>query len=694
MSAVSILHAPRDEALSEKIAAALARAGHAATRISADPSVGDLRGDALSDEGAAIVVWTEAAAKLARLHEQARQAMARGALIPVAVGGARPPGDFDALPPVDLSGWSGALDDPRWRFVLDEIKISQERAQLEDAPVWRPQNDEPSIESEAPAAPPSDAVAPVEPPPVDESYAGDLDVSDDEGSETDIGDALYAERLAPPSRPRQSRRRFKARDVAIGATAGLVGMTLATAAFAPFVLPDLGGGDAQQTASRPGAEQTESTTDPAIPDPSVDEPSRLATMRPLERVSPPVENGAGAQQDSVESAQNAVPENEGMQAPASSLDGMSDAAAPDISAPDAAGSLQTADQADTGVAPGAGEETGAPFDVADAETLPTESIFSPAEPSIKPQQTPPAEFREGAAEDAAEAGAADSDAMGNLFASIAAEDAGETNPNASVDPLPEELKETAYLGNYFKECIACPDMAALPGGSFRMGAPAGEAAAETFEAPTRIVTIEHRFAIGTREVTYDQWDACVAEGGCRAYAAPDHGWGRGNRPVVSVSHADAQAYTAWLSNKTGRNYRLPTEAEWEFAARGGSLTPFAYGERITSQRANFNGNYPYLNTKSDYRGQTTPVASFQPNPFGLFDMHGNAWEWTSDCWSASHAGAPSTGAARVSGDCSRRVLKGGAWNTGAWRLRSAHRIGKPVNIREFDNGFRVARDLD
>lgn len=625
MSAVSIIHAPRDEALSEKIAAALARAGHAATRISADPTIGDLNNEGPED-GAAIVVWTKAAAKLARLHEQAREAMARGALIPVAVGGVTPPGGFETLPPVDLSGWTGAMDDPRWRFVLDEIQISQERSKLENGAVW------PDAEIETPA-------------PVNEAPP------QAERVEQGTPETQYTEQRRPagPPRARSARHRFKSRHVAIGATVGLVAMTLATAVLAPIVLP------AEKSSPQPAAGQQADDT----PEPSLDAPAQLNTLQIAQTGTEP-DSDAAAEGDELFATPDPLAL-ERFSQDENSLAAESHPSADEITLPVEA----------------------QPLDLAAAQPVASET-----EPG------PTADNAAGAAAGEMETAPPDSDAMENLVASLAAEEAGEITPRAPIAPVPEELVETVYLGNYFKECVVCPDMAALPGGSFLMGAPESEPGRRPFEGPSRVVTIDHRFAIGTREVTYEQWQACVDDGACRAYTPPDHGWGRGKQPVVSVSHADAQAYTAWLSNKTGHNYRLPTEAEWEFAARAGASEPFAFGDRITSRRANFNGNYPYLNEKSAYRGRTTPVASFQPNAYGLFDMHGNVWEWTSDCWAGSHAGAPESGAARVTGDCSRRVLKGGAWNTGAWRLRSAHRIAKPVNAREYDTGFRVARDLD
>ena len=133
-------------------------------------------------------------------------------------------------------------------------------------------------------------------------------------------------------------------------------------------------------------------------------------------------------------------------------------------------------------------------------------------------------------------------------------------------------------------------------------------------------------------------------------------WGRGNRPAIDVSWHEAQAYVAWLSEKTGKRCRLLSESEWEYAARAGAATRYSWGDGIGRNRANCSG----CGSRWDDR-QTAPVGSFAANGFGLHDMHGNVWEWVADCWNGSYAGAPSDGSARESGNCSRRVLRGGAW---------------------------------
>ncbi|MCK5744981.1 MAG: SUMF1/EgtB/PvdO family nonheme iron enzyme, partial [Oricola sp.] len=249
-------------------------------------------------------------------------------------------------------------------------------------------------------------------------------------------------------------------------------------------------------------------------------------------------------------------------------------------------------------------------------------------------------------------------------------------------------------GDFFSDCEGCPDMAALEGGAFLMGARPGEDGAQPEESPQRRVDIGYRFSIATREITFDQWMVCVADGSCRAHFPYDEGWGRGLRPVINVSYEDAASYARWLSAKTGRHYRLPSEAEWEFAARAGIGGAFFNGDAITSELANFDARQPYHAERGLFRGQTVPVTTFRHNAFGLFEMHGNVAEWTLDCWAPGHDGAPATGAARIDGDCSRRVVKGGAWNSPGADLRSAHRRGVDAETRSPGVGFRVVRVLD
>ncbi len=236
-------------------------------------------------------------------------------------------------------------------------------------------------------------------------------------------------------------------------------------------------------------------------------------------------------------------------------------------------------------------------------------------------------------------------------------------------------------GERFRDCPECPEMVVLPKGSFIMGSPAWEGAHREHETPARRIAIDRRLAVGVHEVTFGEWDACIADGGCGGYS-PSAPWGRDRQPVVHVSWFDAKAYAEWLSRRTGRDYRLLTEAEWEYAARAGTAGPYHTGSRLDPDRANYGG-----------RG-AAPAGSYPPNAFGLHDMHGNVWEWVEDCWNPGHAGAPTDGSARLSGDCNWRVLRGGSWLNGPESLRSAARFRTSSEERAYYiNGVRVALTL-
>jgi formylglycine-generating enzyme required for sulfatase activity len=229
-------------------------------------------------------------------------------------------------------------------------------------------------------------------------------------------------------------------------------------------------------------------------------------------------------------------------------------------------------------------------------------------------------------------------------------------------------------------------------GSFTMSSPQSEPKREPFEGSQHRVTIARPFAVGRFAVTFDEWDACVADGGCNGYEPNDEGWGRGRRPVINVSWNDAKTYVGWLSHKTGKSYRLLTEAEREYVTRAGTTTPFWWGSSISTQQANYNGNYVYNNgLKGEYRQRTIPVDSFAPNPWGLYQVHGNVMEWVEDCWNDGYQGAPTDGSAWTSGNCNRRVLRGGAWDSLPQFLRSADRRWD-ITVRRFIIiGFRVGR---
>ena len=261
----------------------------------------------------------------------------------------------------------------------------------------------------------------------------------------------------------------------------------------------------------------------------------------------------------------------------------------------------------------------------------------------------------------------------------------------------EAARERAAMrpGKVFRDCPECPEMVVVPAGSFRMGSPSSEKDRDDDEGPQHRVTIPEPFAVGKYEVTFAEWDACVAAGGCNGHRPDDRGWGRGRRPVINVSWEDAKTYVGWLSRETGERYRLLSEAEWEYSARAGTTGPFHFGARISTDQANYDGNYTYgSGRKGVYRRKTMPVGSFPANAFGLHDVHGNVYEWVEDCWHGSYAGAPTNESAWVrGGDCGERVLRGGSWVNFPRVLRSAYRNGSSAGFRVNLNGFRVSRTL-
>ena len=259
------------------------------------------------------------------------------------------------------------------------------------------------------------------------------------------------------------------------------------------------------------------------------------------------------------------------------------------------------------------------------------------------------------------------------------------------DATPASVSVTQPVQSFMDALVSGgvgPEMIVIPAGSFRMGCVSGQDCLDE-EFPVHEVTIPEAFAVTRYEVTFAQWDACVADGGCRGYHPDDEGWGRGIRPVINVSWEDAQAYVAWLSSQTGEQYWLLTEAEWEYVARAGSDTAYSWGDDIGSNRANCNG----CGGRRAGQGRTAPVGSFKANAFGVYDMHGNVWEWIEDCWNRSYEGAPSDNSAWLTGDCDKRVLRGGSWPAIPWAVRSALRGWGTVGYQYLDVGFRVARTL-
>jgi formylglycine-generating enzyme required for sulfatase activity len=274
---------------------------------------------------------------------------------------------------------------------------------------------------------------------------------------------------------------------------------------------------------------------------------------------------------------------------------------------------------------------------------------------------------------------------------------GRQADDARRDPA---LVVTPGSGRSFRDSLAngqpcphCPEMVVVPAGNFMMGSPYDEPERASDEGQFG-ATIAEPFAVGKFAVTFDEWDACLADGGCNGYQPSDQGWGRGTRPVINVSWDDAKRYAHWLTGKTGRIYRLLSEAEREYVTRAGTTTPFWWGSSITPRQANYDGRHAYNGGgRGEYRQKTVPVDSFEPNAWGLYNVHGNVREWTQDCWDKNNSANPGDGSAREIDDCIFRVLRGGYWGHHPWGLRAAARYKEFDGIRYPSVGFRIGRKL-
>jgi formylglycine-generating enzyme required for sulfatase activity len=243
-------------------------------------------------------------------------------------------------------------------------------------------------------------------------------------------------------------------------------------------------------------------------------------------------------------------------------------------------------------------------------------------------------------------------------------------------------------GDHFHECgTNCPEMVVIPAGEFMMGSPRNEPERGDNELPQHQVKISRALAVSQFDVTFDEWDACAAVNGCEH--APDGEFGRGRQPVINVTWDGADRYVKWLSKMTGHAYRLLSEAEWEYAARGGTSTAYWWGDTLGQGNASCDG----CGSKWDHH-RPSPVGSFKPNPFGLYDVSGDVWQWVQDCYHGSYNGAPTDGSAWIKGgECSLRVDRGGSWLTRGRTLRVAFRDDYDENNRNFSRGIRVAREL-
>jgi formylglycine-generating enzyme required for sulfatase activity len=264
---------------------------------------------------------------------------------------------------------------------------------------------------------------------------------------------------------------------------------------------------------------------------------------------------------------------------------------------------------------------------------------------------------------------------------------------APAEGFKREMAAPETAGESFRDCPECPEMVAAPAGRFMMGRPrpvdweAYEHGPDFDGVPYHEEIIAKPFAVGIYPVTFREWDTCVAEGGCRKYRPADQGWGRDQYPVINVNWLDAKAFTAWLSAKTGKSYRLPTEAEREYVTRAGTTAKYWWGNDVSPVQANYCAIQPVgvglhwrllEEQKTGCKGKTLPAKSFAPNPWGLYQVHGNVLEWTSSFFFDGGA---------------QPALRGGSWNDFDFEICSACRTFRNPDMRSFKIGFRVARAL-
>ena len=290
--------------------------------------------------------------------------------------------------------------------------------------------------------------------------------------------------------------------------------------------------------------------------------------------------------------------------------------------------------------------------------------------------------------------------LGITSASVSSNAAAPSKPSPGCVAVAIPANPTTGTAAAWRDCADAPEMVRLRGGNFRMGDI--DSTGSSAERPAREVSV-NGFAISRYEVTFDEWDACVAAGGCKT-RPDDLGFGRGRHPVIKVSWQDSQEYVRWLSTRTGKRYRLPTEAEWEYAARAGNEGRFGWGNESewVCDKANVldvsgRAKHPKWNWSvicDDGHADTAPVGSYKPNAWGLYDMSGNVWEWTEDCWHPDYTGAPATSAAWLEadeGECTRRVNRGGGWGNHPRTIRTSTRDADSVDSVGDALGFRVVR---
>jgi len=566
MGQISVVHAEESRDFACRLAAALAADGHSIWR-SGDGTLSVTRPYA----DAVVVLWPKEAGPA--VIEAARRALARRILIPVAIGDVEPPPSFKHLWPIDLSGWKGDREDPRWQFVRDEIRLALLRN--ESSP------------------------------------------------------------RAPAARARRrSTRRFPALPMKL-IVAGVAGSAVVASA-AVLLAPAAPADDAKSN------DEKDETVVVRLEQQPQEGPRQI-------RAAPGAAFAEDAETGDADDASETV----------------TVATANEIS-PSSAERLQPPGidrQAENGAMPPAATPNEAPPRLVERQIL-AEADVAPAEegsgaPEMAPSQSADAPTEEMPAEESADKGSPLEEAV----------EAEASTPEAlaaaapAAPPLPPRVEDT-FTGAVFRDCLDCPDMAEIPAANLGSGL-----------VPVALTLSS--YALSRREITFNEWDACVEEGACQ-YKPADAGWGRGSRPVINVSYADIESYLGWLSEKSGRRYRLPTDAEWTFAARAGAGGPYSFVGEPGPSNANFDGGPGVARTK------TVPAASFPPSAYGLYDMHGNVWEWVADC--------VSDGSSAPAADCAARTVKGGSWNAPPKTLAAEARSTKAPTARDPSTGFRVARD--
>jgi formylglycine-generating enzyme required for sulfatase activity len=256
-------------------------------------------------------------------------------------------------------------------------------------------------------------------------------------------------------------------------------------------------------------------------------------------------------------------------------------------------------------------------------------------------------------------------------------------------PQPLSRNENVALRpmDHFKECESCPEMIVVPAGQFSMGASENEPGSTPDERPQHQVSFTQSFSVGRFAVTFDEWDACLAAGGC-SYRPSDQNWGRGKQPFTNLLWDEAREYVGWLSRKTGRSYQLLSEAEREYVTRAGTSSAYWWGGDFAPLQAN--SAHPTDHSQAMLT-RALPVDSFAPNPWGFFQVHGNVYDWVEDCRNDSYENAPSDGSAWMNGNCEVHTLRGGTFSRRPEALRSAARLGSGGTNRIIYMSVRVAR---